>query len=263
MGAVFTQTLPDFFQPFINDTVEGPSWPAPLTLGLFVAAFGAALWQVLRDHDHSTARPTVILLLLCVPVYVLCCVLAAPNVPFVTPRYLFPLVPVLATVAGLAMARVRWWVSWGAAGYLLIVFAFWNVSLIRHPRLYEKGIFYDPADIRGLVQTLEHRGISYVRTTAVLEWRLLFESRERIIAVNLLVSQVRYPPYQHRLERAAQYEGAKVGLVFRKDGAWEDRLLEMSPQEFARRYLENKGVPYETVDAGPYLIFVTRRASER
>jgi hypothetical protein len=303
MGAVFTQTLPDFFQPFINDTVEPPAWPAPLTLVLFVAAIGVVAWRllrtaphksevelaaepccpqrgqppwghggsevmnsapsfwgaVLRDHDGSTARPTVILLLLCVPVYVVCCVLAAPSVPFVTPRYLFPLVPILAVIAGLAMVRVSRWVSWGLAGYLLVTFAFWNVGLIRHPRLYEKGLFYDPADIRGLVQTLEDHGIGYVRTTAVLEWRILFESRERIIAVNLLAPQVRYPPYQRRLERAVRYEGAKVGLVFRKDGAWEDRLLDMSPREFALRYLADKHIPCETVDAGPYLIFVTRR----
>lgn len=259
-AGLLTQTLPDFFQPFLNDVIEGHVWPAPVTLLLFLAALVFVAWLVVKNRIVGPVRLTLILILLYVPIYLLCSILAAPNLPFVVPRYLLPLVPALGILAAMAMARIPRWIWISVTGYFFATFIFWNVDLIRHPRLYEKGIFYDPADIRGLLDDLDRQGIRFVRATAVLEWRILFESKERIIAVNL-APRFRYPAYIRRYEQAVLREGAKAACVFEKGGAWSMALLGMMPEEFAQRYLTERNIPYETIDANPYVLFVTRRKS--
>jgi len=257
LGTILTETLPDFFQPFLNDVVAGPTWPAPITLGLFVAALGVVIVQVRRNHIAAPARPMVTLLLIYVPFYLVCFALASPRL-VLSPRYLFPLVPAVAVLGGIALAAVPRWIMVSAVTYLAGVFAFFNADLIRHPRLYEHRTFYDPADIRKLAQTLERLDIRFVRTTYIIEWRLLFETRERVIAVNLK-KPVRYPPYIERLEEAVARKGTKLAYVFRKDGLWSKLFLDMSPQEFAQRHLDGRGLSYETVDADPYVLYVVRR----
>ncbi len=256
LGVLITQTAPDLFQPYINDTVEGANWPAPVTLVLFLAAMGLLVWRVVQDRRTATANPTVILLVLYVPVHFLSCVLAPPTVP-PAPRYLFPLVPAIALIGGLAMAGVSRWIWASVTAYLVAAFVFFNAALMLKPRLYEHGVFYDPTDIQRLIRALDEADVRFVRTTYIIEWRLLFETRERIIAVNLR-QPIRFPAYMQRLQQAVTRQGAPLAYVFRKDGRWSTYFLGLSPDQFAERHLRANGIRYRIVDADPYVLFITR-----
>jgi hypothetical protein len=255
LPSILTKVSCDFFQPFLIDCVDGLSWPAPISYALFLAAIGVVVWWVCKERGR--VNPIVVLILIYVPLYLICFALSSPGV-VLCPRYLVPLVPAMASIMGLALARLPRWSCAAACVYLLAAFAFFSAGLIRTPRLYEHRIFYDPADIRALARTLEERGIRFVKSIYLIEWRLLFETQERVIAVNLR-DPVRYPPYRQRLQQAVLKEGAPVAYVFHKDAYWTRQYLQMTPQEFVKRYLDERRVPYETADAGNYNLYVARR----
>ncbi|MBN1343174.1 MAG: hypothetical protein JXQ73_10865 [Phycisphaerae bacterium] len=256
-GTVVGRTLPGLFQPYINDLGGTFLWLSVPTLVVFLAGMAAVAVGWRRDRPLGASRATVGLVLVYIPFYVACCG-PAPAAVSLAGRYLVPILPAMALVGGLALTWVSSRVAAVAIVYLVCVFVFFNAALIRTPRLQEHGFLYDPGEIVGLIDALDENGIHYARTTYIIEWRLLFESRERIIAVNLR-KPLRYPPYVEQLTRAVE-EGAEVGYVFRKEGQWAGRFLGISPEEFADRFLAGKGGRYRTIQADPYVIYVPERS---
>ncbi len=251
------EVLPDFFQPHLNTAVYGIDWPAPVTLVLFAMAMGVAGYrQKKKGSRGSVADPTVLLILLYVLFFVVCMLCAPPSMLGLPPRYLFPLVPAVAIIGGLAIAKLSWRMRTCLLGYVTASFLFFNAGLVLKPRLYEHWTFYDPAEIQALIRTLDKAGLRLVRTTYILQWRLLFETHERVIAVNI-AEFCRFPAYKEILRRSAREPGAKLAWVFRKDGRWARVFLGLTPQEFAEKHFRQKNVRYDTIDAEPYVIFVT------
>ncbi len=286
---VATEVFPGSFQPYIDGVVDGLSWPASVTLFLFVVAFAWLVWLTVRgssalderqrsgdiSEPRASARaafssrhapvianghmgPLVVLMLLYVPFHLLCSIVASFNIHMM-PRYFFPLFPVIAVLGGLVMARLPRW-GWGLVTVCLVAaFVAFTGSLARHPRLYEHLYFYEPAPIRDLAGTLDRLGVRNVRTTYNVQWRLLFETRERVNAVNI-APLIRHPLYVTRLVQAVPTPGTKVAYVFEKDGVWCREVLGLPPQEFRDRYLIAGGIPFETFETGPYVIWLTRSA---
>ncbi len=255
LGVIVSAGFSDFFQPFLNDMVEGFSWPAPVTYVLFICAFGFVAWRIYSERPRL--NPTLIPVLLYIPVHLFSFAAASPRV-MICPRYLFPIIPAIAVIGAVALARMPRPIRSVLVGYVVLAFAFFNIGLMRNPRLYEHGVFYNPADIRGLAKVLEDLDVRFVRTTYVMEWRLLFETQERVIAVNLR-EPIRYAPYRRQLQDAARQPGVRIAFVFRRDGVWEKHFLSMSPTEFAGKRLDDRRIPFRTVEAGPYVIYVTQR----
>ncbi len=255
---LLTRTVPDVFQPYINDPVAETSWPQPVLLALSLAAFAYVVWTLVAHRGEGTPRPTVFFLLAYVPFHLICCVLAAPSLREVSPRYLFPVVPAVALIGGLVLARVSRWVRWGVVAVLLMAFGFYNADLYRCPRVQEHGVFYDPSAIPSLIAALDREGVRHVHTTYVLQWRILFESRERIVAVDLH-GRHRYRPYIETCKEAATRDGFRLAYVFRKDGRWSRLFLDIDPEDFEAELLRRKAVDYRRIEAGPYVLFVTSR----
>jgi len=249
--------LQDFFQPYLDTVVDGIDWPAPVTLVLFVMAMGVAGYRQKKTPRGSVADPTVLMILLYVFFFLVCMVCAPASTIGLPPRYLFPLVPAVAIIGGLAITKLPRRLRTCLLGYVTASFLFLNVGLLLKPRLFEHRTFYDPAEIQALIRALDKAGVRFAQTTYVLQWRLLFETHERVIAVNL-VDFRRFPAYRQTLNRSVREQRAKLAYVFRKDGQWARVLLGLSPQEFADQYLRQKNIRYDTIDADPYVAFVAR-----
>ncbi len=287
LGYVAAGVFPDSFQPYIDGVVDGCSWPQAVTFCLFMTAFAWLVWQVVRRSSgqdgrarscdvneprpsaraacrldrqagiaHAQLGPLVVLLLLYVPFHLLCSTVASINI-YMMPRYFFPLFPVIAILGGLVMACLPRWVWPLVTACLVAAFVTFTGSMIRHPRLYEHLYFYEPAPIRDLASTLDRLGVRNVRTTYNVQWRLLFETRERVTAVNV-VPFIRHPLYVTNLLHSVSSPGTKVAYVFERDGVWCREVLNLSPRDFRDRYLIAGGIPFETFEAGPYVIYLTR-----
>ncbi len=254
LGTLVTQTANDFFQPFLNDAVPGLNWPAPITYALFLAALGYVAYRQWSQRRSGPIQPTILLLLLYVPVFVFCFAVSSERVAF-CPRYFFPLIPALAILGGVALSALPRWAAAGVTVYLAAAFVWFNADLIRHPREYEHEVFYDPTEVTRLVRELDRRNIRFIRTTYVTEWQVLFESKERVIAVNLDQRALRYPPYFRRLEQGMA-KGSPVAYVFETDDRWSRAFLDTSGRELAQRVLDRRGVKYETVRVDPYVLLI-------
>ena len=202
----------------------------------------------------------------------------------VSARYLLPLFPPLAILAAIAIcrllsaARAAPRVLGAAAGLLLLGIGVANaVSYIGPSRVrilvwtQEQG--FENRDSSGeaiaeIVALLEARGVRFVRSSHFVQWRLVFESNERIIASSAahLPGGSVYPDYDRRVA-AAEARGEPVGYVFhesslhwQKPGGYsqsgDTRVLVDMP-----RWLEAQGL--ERIVVEDFVLYAPTRAAGR
>ena len=86
-----------------------------------------------------------------------------------------------------------------------------------------------------IIALLKAHGIRHVRTTFFVQWRLIFESKDEIIASSrgLTPGAVRYPAYDEEVDRAESTPGVPVARVFHQR-SWYNTLPELADFQSAR-----------------------------
>jgi hypothetical protein len=120
--------------------------------------------------------------------------------------------------------------------------------------------------VRDVVAFLDERHIRYVMTPYEIQWRLMFESHERIVASSVGIGAVtRYPPYDEELYNAAVIGDAPYAFVFRRDFAFADitpwpkqrkGVMAVLTPELRNGTLSRRGIRYEVAEvAGEFVVF--------
>jgi hypothetical protein len=220
--------------PFSLDWLVGA---APGRL-LELAALAGLAWLVLRRRPLGPVEPLVV---------------AAVAYPFLQslspfgilndePRYLVLLVPVLALLVAIPLARS----PLAAAAGLAAAAALSTAGLValgdQKPPVPPVGGQRVPADLRPALRVLEDRGVDRALAPYAVAYRITFESRERIVATP--TGQTRYRPHQRLV-----LESPSPGYVF-VTGSPDERAL--APQLV--------GGGYDRIAAGGWAVYVPRES---
>jgi 4-amino-4-deoxy-L-arabinose transferase-like glycosyltransferase len=276
--AVLFKYLPAFFHPrnvdqYVNPT-PAQSWiEYALYVGLAVFAgvvCRGALRRMFTDwlpkkekgkgkgkkHEQRKAPEPEAILLTAVVIHLLACAMSSETSK--TPRYFLALFPALPILAGSAIARLWEMKSGlkkgiGVAAFLALlgIGIAAQVSYIRPPMVTDDFGLYDartfvrqtsPETLDEIIAYLRQEGVSHVMCTYFLQWRILFESHETIIASSngMHPGRVRYPEYDDRVAWAD-----RVGLILHRESG---PFMEFENSELARE-LKRK-------DIGPYAVYV-------
>jgi 4-amino-4-deoxy-L-arabinose transferase-like glycosyltransferase len=241
--AMPTNYLPAFFT---GRNVDQPLSPVPtlawveylLYAALLISAlvlFRKGLVATLRawwQHPQkSRAQPRIeCILIVSILVHLLACLLSKKA--SLSPRYLLPLFPPLCIVAASITARL-----WGRgkpigrlAAYVIVALlcgmGLWNhIAYLRPCTVADDVVLpggqlvtiQTPATlVPDILAILEQHAISHVRAPYFLQWRILFESRESVIAssVGMFPVMKRFPEYDQTVADAP-----RVALIAHKDSA--------------------------------------------
>ena len=193
---LFTIVVPSWFGFRTPYSLE---WVAGRILGIASLGVMAIAFAVLALRRPRQTTPLV----LCCATYPLFYV-SSPFAGYVTaPKYLVPLAPAIALLAGYALARHRLLplllvVAVAASLGTLLKMESWELYRWRAP---DRPV---PADIGPLLTELERLGVTRVRADQALAPRITFESEEEIIAAGgftryrpheRLVAATRWPAY--------------------------------------------------------------------
>ncbi len=155
-----------------------------------------------------------------------------------SPRYLLPLFPALAIVVGAVIARMlaeRTRVLNILGMILLLTIA--GLGFLNHLRYLKVPIVTDDIPIsedeiinvqtsgkaaRNIIEYLEEKGVNHVHCSYFLQWRLIFESRESVIASSgeFALDPPRYPPYDREVYQAEQF-----AIIFHRDSIQHQRFI--------------------------------------
>ena len=209
-------------------------WPAGEVVARVIelVAVVAVVWAVSRRRG----RPWEILVVTAVayPFLFAFAPVAAYNLE---PRYLFLLSPIIALLAGLALARHAL-LATAVCSAALVLSVLGLRSLADGDLLAAAtGGVSVPADATPALDALEESGVRYALASYWLAYRLTFESDENVIVAS--TGQVRYPPYQREVLGSSM----------------PARVYVAGPDEqAARRGLESKG--YRRVERGGWILYL-------
>jgi 4-amino-4-deoxy-L-arabinose transferase-like glycosyltransferase len=210
-------------------------WPAGEVVARIIelVAVVAVVWAVSRRRG----RPWEILVVtaLAYPFLFAFAPVAAYNLE---PRYLFLLSPIIALLAGLAVARHTFLAAVVCAVALALSVSGLRSLADRDLVAAASGGVAVPADATPAIDALEGRRVRYALASYWLAYRLTFESDENVIVAS--TGQVRYPPYQRAVLGSSK--PARIYLAGSRDEA------------AARRDLESKG--YSRVERGRWILFL-------
>ena len=240
-----TQGLAVFFSGEIDDYTRAPvgigSW---FHAGLAIVAVAALLFEQRGKIAQSLKRfslrgretsplPAAVIPLVFILVYLAMYCAAGFSQPFRrTPRYFLPLCPfVSVAIAVFLLWRRRGWARKPAFALVLVLMArglFVSTAFGTRPWHEEHRIRTRGNDIKMLARWLEHNNVRTVIAPYEIQWRLLFETDERVLAACDPVSPMpRYAWYGRRVARRIA-AGSACALVFRNDLAFA-RLAARGP----------------------------------
>jgi len=240
-GSLWVHDLAGFFYWEIDDFPRGIPWTSWAQYVVFAAAL---VWAVVRygprvrdmavrgrgarAWEPSRVRPEVMPLLYIAVYLFLYCLSGFSAAGRRTPRYLLPLyplaaVPMAAFVLDLCRKGRAWRVPGIGAAVVLVAAALYQDSrLIGPPRHHEHHVLTSGEGIRGVARFLEGKGIRYAFAPYEIQWRLVFESDERVIASCAGISPIdRYAAYD-RAVLGAVARDAPYAFVFRRDFAFAE-----------------------------------------
>ena len=178
------------------------------------------------------------------------------------PRYLLPLEPFLTLVTALfyvELLKHSKWILRGVgllvlAGHILIGIGV-NALWLQKPAQFASAgsvstVFYQKTILK-TIHFLDQQNIQYVYTPDhLLEWKIIFESKERIIASRLDPSH-RYLPYIVEINRAVVDKGSLYAIVFPKT---EDKYS-MSVLKKVVTFLNTRNYDYKIKNIDNIIIF--------
>ncbi|MEW5946591.1 MAG: hypothetical protein AB1742_10375 [bacterium] len=148
----------------------------------------------------------------------------------VSPRYLLPLEPFLsagaAAAAALLLSSRRAFaklLGTAALAALAAVLASGAASVFNDDSITEGNVKTDPRSLIRAIDFLDSRNLNCVYTTYFIKWRLIFESRERITALDVLSEQK--PESYLRYETAGCDPGASFAFVFHRESPYTVSVL--------------------------------------
>jgi hypothetical protein len=209
-------------------------WPAGEVVARVIelVAVLAVVWAAARKRG----RPWEVLVVaaLAYPFLFAFAPVAAYNLE---PRYLFVLSPIIALLAGLALARNAL-LATAVCSAALVLSVLGLRSLADGDLLAAAtGGVAVPADATPALDALEESGVRHVLASYWLAYRLTFESNETVIVAS--TGQIRYPPYQREVLGSSMPAQVYV--------AGPD-------EQAARRELESKG--YRRVERGGWILYL-------
>ncbi|MFB0546117.1 MAG: hypothetical protein ACETWB_04340 [Anaerolineae bacterium] len=216
MAYFVTDSLPTVWgvRPF-----KGPLTPGPFLLvaPLYLAAIVVEVWRTGRDLLWRRDNPALILIvcLLCTPAIFALGALTNGNFTVIIPdsgiltRYVLPLYTFMPILLAAFLWRLRSLSRWWTVALTLLVLTV-NVGGVGMTDLVAqtRSVFVNvplPASNGALIEALEAEGIRYVYTVHWIGYKLIFETRERVIAFDYMDSlrgMDRLPSYSRRVEEA-------------------------------------------------------------
>ena len=258
-GATYARRLRLFVSPIMPELLglRGTSLnhqalllPALLTYGVFVIS--AALFVY---GAYKTRKTDASLLYVVTLIYPFVYAISARTFHVEEPRYAVALSPLLVLLVGQILWKWRWAaVAFGAATFISVVYLHRiEVVVARNPS--------PPRDLTPLISTLDRLGLDRVYAEYYVAYRLDFETRERIIAVENRFDHVTFrdgkpvladDPVVHWEPYEADVGNAsRIGFVFfRSTAASRPIVLQLKRHGF-RRYLTGPLVIYAPPGPSP------------
>jgi hypothetical protein len=226
--------------------------PGPLTYLVYAGLVLLFVYGAVR-----TRRRNVSLLFLTVAVFPWIYAISPQTLNSGEPRYVMILTPVL----GLLFAQVA--TNYSRAVVVLALACVVSVVTLHRMETYyvdttSKEFPLAPRDLRPLISTLDRLGLDHVYANYWLAYRLDFDTRERIIAVQSKFTHltfaggqaipshnpfVRYPPYEREVQAAHH------GFVFFRQTIHTVPIVAQLERHGYRRYLVGPFVVYALGDA--------------
>lgn len=224
-----------------------------VVIPLYLAAMLASLWLVGRDLLARRYNPTIVLAatLILAPFVFILAALTNGNFTVIIPdsgilaRYLMPLYSVVPILLAAFIWRLRSFSRPLAVALVALVLAvnLWS-NLSVDPVDAMHCVFVNvplPASNKALIDFLDGENIRYVYTNHWIGFRLMFETRERVVTfdyIDSLYGMDRLPQYGHQVEAA---EVPPAYIIF-NPGWKQTPPLEKRLQELGVSY-EKKAFP--------------------
>ncbi len=251
LAALFSRFLPGFF---VGRNVDGPVRDIPvrawIECGVYLALITLGVWIYRRSvcsfvasllpvksarRSRSAPEPGGILVIYLILYLFLHTFSRAMTF---SPRYLLPLFPALAIVAGGVISRLL-----SSRGRILRTMAlillvpalglgiYNHLGYLRSPTVTDdiltpEGTVVNAqtsgAAAENIIDYLKEQGVRHVHCSYFLQWRLIFESRESVIASSgeFALEPPRYPAYDREVYQAQRY-----ALIFHRDSLQHQQFL--------------------------------------
>ncbi len=232
LASMWGSDLPHLQTTNIDNFIGSAPWDAWGHYLIFMAAIVSCVVWIVRskkaDADRKPAPETMPLIFLAV----FCAVYAVSHFSspvFRTPRYFIPLYPFFAVIVASGLYRAaRGRMGIGIATALVGLLAVQGIArdsqMMFTDKHQEWRITTSGKAIEELASFLESHKTYYVWTPYEIQWRLIFASKERIIASSLGLSMDRYPDYDSIFRAHAVTAHEPYAVVFDKDfkfaGLW-------------------------------------------
>jgi len=180
---------------------------------------------------------------------------------FFSPRYLLPLFPALTIVAGRGLDEL-WHSRYRSVKAIAVILFLILLSLglinhlgyIRPPTITEdvdiaerkiENLQTSGRTVRAIIEYLKSREAYHVHCSYFLQWRIIFESRESIIASSrqFSVTPSRFPEYDRRVA-----EADRVAIIFHRDSFQHGKF---------RRSVYGRGREGEEINE--YIVYILNR----
>ena len=244
LAAFFGGDIDDFKPARLDDWIHAGAAMAAVVVLIY--RHRAGLLKTLKSHPLSSKEPCPLPRALIPAAFILVYLMmygvakfSLPHHP--PPRYLLPLCPFVSiAIAWAALgrsaelqtarapeARLR---TMEALGWVLVAFLVARGAIVclqvgTRPWHEEHRIRTSGEDIAKLAERLKARGIRTVLAPYEIQWRLLFETDERILASSDGISPLpRYAWYGAEVERQIREEGEAVAAVFTADFAFAEKF---------------------------------------
>lgn len=253
-AGIFTGDLAAFYGGDIDDfqPPHAGAWAQAIAVIL------ATIWLVWNRRTYSEQTPpdagrrplppqmipAVFLL-----VYVLLYCTARFSLPeFRTPRYFLPLCPFASMAVALCAVRftrrAHQWIIGAVAGFLILNGAATSLGVGMRPWHFEHGVKTSGPEIAALAQTLESQGVDTTLAPYEIQWRLMFETDERIIVSDTGLSPVdRYPAYRKMFDQRVFEEHKPFAFVLRRDAAFLQAVQPMFRPAVLEKTFREAGIP--------------------
>lgn len=242
---IFSKFLPAFFVGRnVDQYVDPPPYQAWIEYIIYASILLYSFYQNRKSFlpiisawisprrintDQKAVKPET-LLILSILIHLLVCVFSDNT--SLSPRYFLPMFPALAILTGSAIDNL---LSKNTRGYIYVCTFIvlilvgsgisTHLSYIRPSTVNDDVMLKDGRIVNvqtsgkaapALVNFLVDKGIGYVRTAYFIQWRLLFESREQIIASSngFVPGLSRFKEYDERVDQAD-----RVAFIYHEDSA--------------------------------------------
>lgn len=263
-SSMWAHDLPQFLTVNIDDFLGHAPWDSWAHYLLFLAAVVSCVVWLSRVSKAQIAKspPSEVIPLVHLTVFCILYSLSKFSLPELrTPRYFLPLYPFFAIImaSGLyraARGRAAMVIATAIVGLLAIQGIARDSQMMYTERHQEWRTTTSGRAVRELRVFLEARKVYYVWTPYEIQWRLMFESDERITASSAGISRVdRYPDYDLAFRDHAVRGDEPYAVVFDKDFLFAE-LGRMMTEKQWYEFLRRTGVSFKTAEVGgEFLVF--------